>query len=109
MPSSSDQARIGLRIALTIFWTIVLVAGLTIGVLLAAQGVADAVRTALTATVAATGIAAAVAVGMILVGLWGIASNHRNLKHAVELISAAGRARMETMQVESMRSMEPPK
>ncbi|OGS60270.1 MAG: hypothetical protein A3K59_10380 [Euryarchaeota archaeon RBG_19FT_COMBO_69_17] len=107
--ASASNARVGVRIALTVLWTFVLIAGLTVSVLLAAPGIASAVQGALTATLASTGVAAAVAVGMVLLGLWGIASNHRNLKHAVALIAEVDRARKETIQLESTRYMQQPK
>jgi hypothetical protein len=101
--AAAGNARVGRRVVLTVFWTIILVGGLTIGVLLAAPGAASRVQEALTATLAATSIAAALSVGMILVGLWGIASSLRNLRHSVELIAEVDRARRETIQLEGSR------
>lgn len=109
MPASDGSARVGLRVGFIAFWTIVFVGGLTVAVLLAAPGAASAIQGALTATLASTGIAAAIAVGMILLGLWGIASSHRNLKHSVDLIAEVDRARKETIQLESTRYMQHPK
>lgn len=103
----AGNPRVGLRVFLTVFWTIVLAAGLTIGVLLAAPGAASQLQGALTATIAATSVAAALAVGMILVGLWGIASSHRSLRHSVEIIAEVDRARRETIQLESSRFQHP--
>lgn len=103
------KARVGLRIWLTAFWTLVLAAGLTLGVLLAAPGFASTLQGALTATLEATSVAVAIAVGMILLGLWGIASNQKSLKHSVELIAEVDRARKETIQLESSRFTQYPK
>lgn len=103
------QPRVGPRIALTVFWTIIFIAGVTVGVLLAAPGLTDAVQQGLTATLASTSVAAAVAVGMILVGLWGIAASHRNLKHAVDLLTEVDRARRETIELDNPRYLQPPR
>ncbi|HKZ98403.1 MAG TPA: hypothetical protein VJ326_02255 [Thermoplasmata archaeon] len=101
--ASAGNPRVGLRVLLTVFWTIILVAGLTVGVLLAAAGAASRIEAALTATIEATSVAAALAVGMVLIGLWGIASSHKSLRHSVELIAEVDRARRETIQLESSR------
>jgi quinol-cytochrome oxidoreductase complex cytochrome b subunit len=106
---SRVRPRVGLRIALTVLWTIVLVAGATLGVLLAAPGLAESVQRGLTTTVALTGVAAAVAVGMILIGLWGIASSHRHLQLAMDLIAESDRARKEAIQLEGSRLQRPPR
>ena len=105
MASSGAKARVGVHIALTVLWTVVVLAGLTVGVLLAAQGIAAAFQGALTATLASTGVAAALSVGLILLGLWGIASSAKSLRHSVELIAEVDRARKETIQLESTRFM----
>lgn len=109
MPSSySSQAHVGRRIMLTVLWTMLLIVGITIGVLVTVPGIRDAIQTA-SATVSGLTFALAAAVALIMLGLWGIAANHRNLKHAVDLIAEVDRARKETIQLESTRYMQQPK
>ena len=101
----STQARVGRRIVLTVFWTMLLIVGVTIAVLVSVQGIQDAIQRA-SGAVAGGAFAPSIAVALILLGLWGIASNNRNLKHAVDLISETDRARKETIQLESTRYMQ---
>ena len=51
------------------------------------------------------GWAASIAVALVMLGLWGIAANNRNMKHAVDMIAEVDRARKETIQLESTRFM----
>ncbi len=106
MPSPlSTQARVGRRIVLTVLWTMLLISGITIGVLVTVPGISDAIQRA-SGTVAGFTFALAIAVALIMLGLWGIAANNRNLKHAVDLIAEVDRARKETIQLESTRYMQ---
>jgi len=102
--SYSTQAHVGRRVALTVFWTIVFIIGLTIGVLVTVPNIREAVQAA-SSTLAAQTFALSLAVAMVLLGLWGIAGSHRNLRHAVDLISEVDRARMDTIQVDATRYM----
>lgn len=105
----SRQAHVGLRITLTVFWTFVFLVGLAIGLLLSVPGFADAVQRVFTSTIESTSVSLALAVGLVLLGLWGIASSHRNLRHSVDVIAEVDRARKETIQLESTRYMQQPK
>lgn len=105
----SRQAHVGLRVSLTVVWTIVLIVGLAIGLLVSVPGLAEATQRAMTSTIESTSVSLAVAVGLVLLGLWGIASSHRNLSHSVDIIAEVDRARKETIQLESTRYMQPPK
>ena len=103
--SLSTQARVGRRIILTVLWTMLLIVGVTIGLLVLVPGIQDSIRRASDA-VAGGAFALSVAVALILLGLWGISANNRNLKHAVDLIAQVDRARKETIQLESTRYMQ---
>lgn len=100
----SSQARVGRRIVLTVFWTMLLIVGLTIGVLVLVPGIQDAIQKA-SGAVAGGAFALSIAVALVMLGLWGIAANHRNMKHAVDMIAEVDRARKETIQLESTRFM----
>jgi hypothetical protein len=106
MPLSSE-ARVGRRIVLTALWTMLLIVGITIGVLVLVPGIQEAIQKA-SQTVSGGAFALSAAVALVLLGLWGIAANNRNLKHAVDLVSEVDRARKETIQLESTRYMERP-
>ena len=103
--SLSTQARVGRRIILTVLWTMLLIVGVTIGLLVLVPGIQDSIRRASDA-VAGGAFALSVAVALILLGLWGISANNRNLKHAVDLIAQVDRARKETIQLESTRYVQ---
>lgn len=101
--SASAQARVGRRVAQIVLWTIVFIAGVALGLLiLLGASIAEALRSASTSALTST-VAYVVAVAMILLGLWGISGSHRNLKHAIDLISEVDRARKETIQLETTR------
>ncbi len=100
----SSQARVGRRIVLTVFWTMLLIVGITIGVLVLVPGIQDAIQKA-SGAVAGGAFALSIAVALIMLGLWGIAANNRNMKHAVDMIAEVDRARKETIQLESTRFM----
>src|SRR5437667_151444 len=95
----STQARVGRRIALTVWWTMLLIVGVTIGLLVLVPGIQDSIQRA-SGAVAGGAFALSVAVALIMLGLWGISANNRNLKHAVDLIAQVDRARKETIQLE---------
>jgi len=101
----STQARVGRRIILTVLWTMLLIVGVTIGLLVLVPGIQDSIQNASRA-VAGGAFALSVAVALIMLGLWGISANNRNLKHAVDLIAQVDRARKETIQLESTRYMQ---
>ena len=103
--SLSAQARVGRRIVLTVLWTMLLIVGVTIGLLVLVPGIQDSIQNASRA-VAGGAFALAIAVALIMLGLWGISANNRNLKHAVDLIAQVDRARKETIQLESTRYMQ---
>jgi len=108
MPSTfSSQARVGRRIILTVLWTMLLIVGLTIGILVTVPGISSSIASA-TASVTGQAFALSVAVALVILGLWGIAANNRNLKHAVDLIAEVDRARKETIQLETTRYMQRP-
>ncbi len=98
----SSQARVGRRIGLTVFWTMLLIVGITIGVLVSVPGIQDAIQKA-SGAVAGGAFAPSIAVILVMLGLWGITANNRNLKHAVDMIAEVDRARKETMQLETTR------
>ncbi len=108
MPSPSE-VRIGMRIAMTVLWAIVMVSGVSVGVLLAVPGIGAAIQGSLTSNLAASTIGSALAVGMVLVGLWGITSSYRSLRHTLDLMAEADRARKESIQLEGTRYLEHPK
>lgn len=93
----------------TVLWTIIFVVGLGIGVLISVPGLADLIRRASAYSVALQTVLVASSVALVLIGLWGISSNHRSLKHAVDLVAEVDRARTETIQLESTRYMTKPK
>ena len=101
----STQARVGRRVVLTVLWTMLLIVGVTIGLLVLVSGIQDSIQNASRA-VAGGAFALAIAVALIMLGLWGISANNRNLKHAVDLIAQVDRARKETIQLESTRYMQ---
>ena len=101
----SSQARVGRRIVSTVLWSMLLILGITIGVLVTVPGIGVAIQDAST-TVAGQTFALSAAVALVMLGLWGIAANNRNLKHAVDLIAEVDRARKETIQLESTRYMQ---
>jgi hypothetical protein len=101
----STQARVGRRIILTSFWTMLLIVGVTIGVLVFVPGIQDAIQRA-SGAVAGGAFAPSIAVALVLLGLWGITATNRNLKHSVDLIAEADRARKETIQLESTRYLQ---
>ena len=101
--SISTQARVGRRVLLTVLWTIVFVVGLGIAVLVLVPDLASLVQQASTSTAVPRTILVAISVALILIGIWGISSSQRNLRHAVDLISEVDRARKETIQLETTR------
>src|SRR5437867_11045376 len=101
----SKQARVGRRIVLTVLWTMLLIVGVTIGLLVLIPDIQGSIQRA-SGAVAGGAFAPSIAVALVLLGLWGIAANNRNLKHAVDLIAEAERARKETIQLESTRYMQ---
>lgn len=101
--SASAQAHVGRRVLLTVLWTIVFVLGLGIAVLLLVPDLANLVQQAATSTTVPKTILVGASVALLLIGLWGISSSQRNLRHAVDLISEVDRARKETIQLETTR------
>ena len=101
--SYSAQARVGRRVAQVVFWSIIFIVGVGLGVLIVfGASLAGVLKNASASTLTST-VAYVVSVVMILLGLWGISGSHRNLKHAVDLISEVDRARKETIQLETTR------
>jgi uncharacterized membrane-anchored protein len=103
--SFSSQARVGRRILLTVLWTIVFVVGLGIAVLISVPDLASLIEQASVSTAVSRTLLVAASVALVLIGLWGISSSHRNLRHAVNLIAEVDRARKETIQLETTRYM----
>jgi quinol-cytochrome oxidoreductase complex cytochrome b subunit len=101
--SASSQAHVGRRILLTVLWTVLFVVGLALAVLLLVPDLASLVQQASVSTTAWKTVLVAASVALVLIGLWGISSSHRNLRHAVDLISEVDRARKETIQLETTR------
>ncbi len=101
----STEARVGRRIVLTVLWTMLLIVGTTIGVLVLVPGIQEAIQKA-SQSVSGGAFALSAAVALVMLGLWGIAANNRNLKHAVDLVSEVDRARKETIQLESTRYLQ---
>ncbi len=101
--SASTQAHVGRRIVLTVLWTVIFVVGLALAVLILVPDLASLVQQASISTVESKTILVAISVALVLIGLWGISSSHRNLRHAVDLISEVDRARKETIQLETTR------
>ncbi|HII40980.1 MAG TPA: hypothetical protein HA326_07175 [Thermoplasmata archaeon] len=101
--SFSSQAHVGRRILLTVFWTIVFVVGLGIAVLISVPDLASLIQQASISTAESRPLLVAASVALVLVGLWGVSSSHRNLRHAVDLIAEVDRARKETIQLETTR------
>ncbi len=95
----------GRSVVLTVLWTILLILGLTIGILVTVRGIRDAIQTA-SENLSGQTFALSAAVALVLLGLWGITANNRNLKHAIDLIAEVDRARKETIQLESTRIMQ---
>ncbi len=100
--SASTQAHVGRRVALIVLWTIVFIVGVALALLIVFPSLSDALKNASASTLTST-VAYVVSAVLILVGLWGISGAHRNLKHAVDLISEVDRARKETIQLETTR------
>lgn len=100
--SASVQAHVSRRVVWIVFWTIVFIAGVGLGLLIIFPAIGEALKNASASTLTST-LAYVAAVVMILLGLWGISGGHRNLKHAVDLISEVDRARKETIQLETTR------
>ncbi len=101
--SASTQAHVGRRVAQIVLWSIVFVVGLALAFLIVfGSAIADALRSASNSALTST-VAYVVSVALILLGLWGISGAHRNLRHAVDLISEVDRARKETIQLETTR------
>jgi hypothetical protein len=94
---------VGRRILLTVLWTVVFVVGLALAVLILVPDLASLVQEASISTLESRTILVAISVALVLIGLWGISSSHRNLRHAVDLISEVDRARKETIQLETTR------
>lgn len=101
--SASSQAHVGRRILLTVLWTVIFVVGLALAVLILVPDLASLVQQASISTVESRTILVAISVALVLIGLWGISSSHRNLRHAVDLIAEVDRARKETIQLETTR------
>lgn len=100
--SASTEAHVGRRVVQIVVWTIVFIVGVAIALLIVFPALAEAIKNASSGTLTSA-VAYVVAVAMILLGLWGISGSHRNLKHAVDLISEVDRARKETIQLETTR------
>lgn len=100
--SASSQAHVGRRVGLIVFWTVVFIVGVGLGLLIVFPAVSEALKNASASALTST-VAYVVSVALILLGLWGISGAHRNLKHAVDLISEVDRARKETIQLETTR------
>ena len=94
---------------LIVFWTIVLVLGIGTAALVTIPNLSDLVAGASAATIEAKSLAVAAAVAMFLLGLWGITSSHRAMKHTVGLLTEVDRARKETIQLEASRLGQYPK
>src|SRR3989442_685913 len=109
LSQSASPPNVGRRVVLVVFWTIVLVLGIGVAVLVTVPNLSDLVQGASQATVAAKSGAVAAAVAMFLLGLWGITSSHRAMKHTVGLLAEVDRARKETLQLESSRFSQYPK
>jgi len=88
---------------LTVLWTIVFVVGLGIAVLISVPDLANLIQQASVSTIVSRTLLVAVSVTLVIIGLWGISSSHRNLRHAVDLIAEVDRARKETIQLETTR------
>lgn len=101
--SFSSQAHVGRRVLLTVFWTIIFVVGLGIAVLISVPDLASLIEQASVSTTVSRTLLVAASVALLLIGLWGISSSHRNLRHAVDLIAEVDRARKETIQLETTR------
>lgn len=99
----SSQVHVGRRIMLTVLWTIVFVVGLGIAVLISVPDLANLIQQASVSTIVSRTLLVAVSVTLVIIGLWGISSSHRNLRHAVDLIAEVDRARKETIQLETTR------
>jgi len=101
--SFSSQAHVGRRVLLTVLWTIIFVVGLGIAVLISVPDLASLIEQASVSTVVSRTLLVAASVALVIIGLWGISSSHRNLRHAVDLIAEVDRARKETIQLETTR------
>ncbi len=98
-----------MRVLLIVFWTVILVLGVGLAALVSIPNLGDLVQGASSATIAAKSGAVAAAVAMFILGLWGITSSHRAMKHTVGLLAEVDRARKETIQLESSRFSQYPK
>jgi len=78
-------------------------------VIISVPNLADLFAGASQATLGAKSAAAAAAVALFLLGLWGITSSHRAMKHTIEMLSEVDRARKETIQLETARGTQYPK
>ena len=107
--AASSTPRTGARVFLIVFWTIILLLGVGVAALVTIPNLSDLVRGASAATIEAKSIGVAAAVAMFLLGLWGITSSHRAMKHTVGLLSEVDRARKETIQLETARITQFPK
>src|SRR5256885_9343073 len=94
----STQARVGRRVVLTVLWTMLLIVGVTIGLLVLVPGIQDSIQRA-SGAVAGGAFALSIAGALILLGLWGISPNNRNLKHPAALIAQVDRAPQSTIQL----------
>jgi len=97
------------RVILIVFWTLLLIGGVTVAVIISVPNLADLFAGASQATLGAKSAAAAAAVALFLLGLWGITSSHRAMKHTIEMLSEVDRARKETIQLETTRFTQYPK
>ena len=77
--------------------------------IISVPNLADLFAGASQATLGAKSAAAAAAVALFLLGLWGITSSHRAMKHTIEMLSEVDRARKETIQLETARGTQYPK
>ena len=92
-----------MRVLLIVFWTVILVLGVGLAALVSIPNLGDLVQGASSATIAAKSGAVAAAVAMFILGLWGITSSHRAMKHTVGLLAEVDRARKETIELERGR------
>ena len=108
MPSSGPP-RVTLRVLFIAFWTVVLVLGVGVAIVVSVPNLSTLLAGASQATLEARSAAVASAVALFLLGLWGITSSHRALKHTVEMLAEVDRARKETIALESSRITQFPK
>src|SRR2546425_12120598 len=101
----STQARVGRRIVLTVLWTMLLIVGVTIGLLVLVPGIQDSIQRA-SGAVAGGAFALSLAGAPILLGVWGISANNRDLNHPVDLIAQVGRAPQEAIRLAGTRATQ---